>query len=150
MGLDGPELDIEEGPEGPGEKLLRTLGGDRGSASPPPRIYVRGVLCSFFEHPHTQHTSSTESEFETPGVVIKGQTGEPLRGSQSCPGWVRNALLEPGLRRAVTAQQTRLPAAISPMILHSTQDLQRETSARNEAMQLRWSPPGNPSLGSRP
>lgn len=39
MGLDGPELDMEEGPEGPGEKLLRTLGGDRGSASPPPRIY---------------------------------------------------------------------------------------------------------------
>ncbi|XP_076770445.1 myocyte-specific enhancer factor 2B isoform X1 [Arvicanthis niloticus] len=39
VGLDGPELDMEEGPEGPGEKLLRTLGGDRGSASPPPRIY---------------------------------------------------------------------------------------------------------------
>nr|BAA08850.1 MEF2B [Mus musculus]BAA24542.1 myocyte enhancer factor 2B type B-1 [Mus musculus] len=39
VGLDGPELDMEEGPEGPGEKLLRTLGGDRGSASPRPRIY---------------------------------------------------------------------------------------------------------------
>lgn len=39
VGLDGPELDMEEGPEGPGEKLLRTLGGDRGLASPPPRIY---------------------------------------------------------------------------------------------------------------
>nr|XP_038950696.1 myocyte-specific enhancer factor 2B isoform X1 [Rattus norvegicus] len=39
VGLDGPELDMEEGPEGPGEKLLRTLGGDRGLVSPPPRIY---------------------------------------------------------------------------------------------------------------
>lgn len=52
VGLDGPELDMEEGPEGPGEKLLRTLGGDRGSASPPPRIYVRELPCSFF-HPPT-------------------------------------------------------------------------------------------------
>lgn len=51
MGLDGPELDMEEGPEGPGEKLLRTLGGDRGLASPPPRIYVRGLACSFFYSP---------------------------------------------------------------------------------------------------
>nr|XP_048283278.1 myocyte-specific enhancer factor 2B isoform X2 [Myodes glareolus] len=39
VSLDGPELETEEGPEGPGEKLLRTLGGDRGSASPLPRIY---------------------------------------------------------------------------------------------------------------
>ncbi|XP_052608633.1 myocyte-specific enhancer factor 2B isoform X1 [Peromyscus californicus insignis] len=39
VGLDGPELEVEEGPEGPEEKLLRTLGGDRGSASPLPRIY---------------------------------------------------------------------------------------------------------------
>lgn len=36
-GLDGPELELEEGPE---EKLLRTLGGHRGAASPPPRICV--------------------------------------------------------------------------------------------------------------
>jgi hypothetical protein len=93
VGLDGPELDMEEGPEGPGEKLLRTLGGDRGSASPPPRIYVRGLPCA---PSHPQHTSNTQSEFETPGVVLKGQTGEPLRGSQSCPGWVKNALYDPG------------------------------------------------------
>ncbi|OBS58365.1 hypothetical protein A6R68_10494 [Neotoma lepida] len=39
VGLDGPELEVEEGSEGPEEKLLRTLGGDRGSASPLPRIY---------------------------------------------------------------------------------------------------------------
>ncbi|XP_060237895.1 myocyte-specific enhancer factor 2B isoform X1 [Meriones unguiculatus] len=39
VGLDGPELEMEEGPEGPEEKLLRTLGSHRGSASPLPRIY---------------------------------------------------------------------------------------------------------------
>ncbi|XP_052017935.1 myocyte-specific enhancer factor 2B isoform X1 [Apodemus sylvaticus] len=49
VGLDGPELDVEEGPDGPGEKLLRTLAGDRGSASPPPRICVRGLSCPFVE-----------------------------------------------------------------------------------------------------
>ncbi|XP_075840696.1 myocyte-specific enhancer factor 2B isoform X3 [Microtus pennsylvanicus] len=39
VSLDGPELEVEEGSDGPGEKLLRTLGDDRGSASPLPRIY---------------------------------------------------------------------------------------------------------------
>lgn len=72
VGLDGPELEVEEGPEGPGEKLLRTLGGDRGSASPLPRIYVSGFTCSFFEFPHPRHTSNSEFEVET-----QGQTGEP-------------------------------------------------------------------------
>lgn len=61
MGLDGPELDMEEGPEGPGEKLLRTLGGDRGSASPPPRIYVRGLSCSFFDPPKPPNTLPVQS-----------------------------------------------------------------------------------------
>lgn len=61
MGLDGPELDMEEGPEGPGEKLLRTLGGDRGSASSPPRIYVRGLPCSFFNPPTSPDTLPIQS-----------------------------------------------------------------------------------------
>lgn len=65
MSLDGPELEMEEGPEGPGEKLLRTLGGDRGSASPLPRIYVREYSLFLLLSPTSKHTSNTEFEADT-------------------------------------------------------------------------------------
>lgn len=44
MGLDGPDLEPDEGSEGPGEKLRR-LGGDGGDpALPRPRLYVSDPL----------------------------------------------------------------------------------------------------------
>ncbi|XP_027250437.1 BLOC-1-related complex subunit 8 isoform X7 [Cricetulus griseus] len=57
VGLDGPEPEVEEEPEGPGEKSLRTAGGDRGSASPLPLIYVREL--------RPPNTVNTEFEMET-------------------------------------------------------------------------------------
>lgn len=62
MSLDGPELEVEEGSDGPGEKLLRTLGGDRGSASPLPRIYVRELSLFLLISPTSKHTSNTECD----------------------------------------------------------------------------------------
>lgn len=44
VGLDGPELEPDEGPEGPGEKLRR-LAGDGGDPTlPRPRLYVSDFL----------------------------------------------------------------------------------------------------------
>lgn len=61
VGLDGPEPEVEEEPEGPGEKSLRTAGGDRGSASPLPLIYVREL--------RPPNTVNTEFEMETQRAV---------------------------------------------------------------------------------
>ncbi|CAO2612614.1 Myocyte-specific enhancer factor 2B [Lemmus lemmus] len=70
VSLDGPELEVEEGPEGPGEKLLRTLGGDRGSASPLPRIYPVNPAMSVSE-------LSYRVPLATPGCDPRGLGEDP-------------------------------------------------------------------------
>lgn len=75
MGLDGPELEVEEGPEGPEEKLLRTLGGDRGSASPLPRIYVRELPRSFSESLRPLNTLPVRVLRRKPREQYKGPGG---------------------------------------------------------------------------
>lgn len=81
MSLDGPELEMEEGPEGPGEKLLRTLGGDRGSASPLPRIYVREYSLFLLRPPNTLPIQSLRL---TPRELISS-----LRDTHYDPGFER-------------------------------------------------------------
>lgn len=44
VGLDGPELEPDEGPEGPGEKLRRLAGDGGEPALPRPRLYVSDSL----------------------------------------------------------------------------------------------------------
>lgn len=44
MGLDGPELEPDEGLEGPGEKLRRLAGDGGDPALPRPRLYVSDSL----------------------------------------------------------------------------------------------------------
>ena len=44
VGLDGPDLEPDEGPEGPGEKLRRLAGDGGDPALPRPRLYVSDFL----------------------------------------------------------------------------------------------------------
>lgn len=44
MGLDGPELEPDDGPDGPGEKLRRLAGDGGDPALPRPRLYVSDPL----------------------------------------------------------------------------------------------------------
>lgn len=47
VGLDGPELEPDEGPEGPGEKVRRLAGDGGDPALPRPRLYVSDSLCHY-------------------------------------------------------------------------------------------------------
>ena len=66
VGLDGPELEPDEGLEGPGEKLRRLAGDGGDPALPRPRLYVSdSLLCSEWGPPPTSQAQVSEAETES-------------------------------------------------------------------------------------
>ncbi|XP_035306480.1 BLOC-1-related complex subunit 8 isoform X5 [Cricetulus griseus] len=77
VGLDGPEPEVEEEPEGPGEKSLRTAGGDRGSASPLPLIYPVAPAMSVSELSHRVPLAPPGCEPGGPGEAASVHSRPP-------------------------------------------------------------------------
>ncbi|CAH6779712.1 myocyte-specific enhancer factor 2B [Phodopus roborovskii] len=117
MGLDGPELEVEEGPEGPREKLLRTLGGDRSSASPLPLLYPVAPAMSVSELsyrvPHTPPGCDPSGLGEAPSVHSRPPhfrppgLGHPIFSPSHLAGKT-----PPPLYLATDGRRTDLPAGL--------------------------------------